>query len=86
MKAEAEKIVTDEQMARRAERFPLMTPDTKEAYWLREIFERHFPSEASVMTVQRWIPKAEWGCNADPSGRAQSIHNSYKHGEFATTS
>ncbi|CAO1625480.1 unnamed protein product [Parajaminaea phylloscopi] len=84
MKAEGEKCVSDEQFAKRAERFPVMTPDTKEAYWLREIFDRHFPDGAAATTVQRWVPKAEWGCNADPSGRAQSIHNAYKEGEFAS--
>lgn len=76
--------ITDEQMSKAAERFPVMTPDTKEAYWLREIFHKHFPTPAAGSTVQRWIPKKEWGCPSDPSGRAQSVHNNaWKEGESA---
>jgi len=39
MKAHAESTVSDEMFSKRAERWPVDTPDTKEAYWIREIFE-----------------------------------------------
>ena len=38
----ADKMVSDEQFANRAQRFPLNPPTTKEYYLLREIFEEHF--------------------------------------------
>lgn len=69
-------------MAEAAQRFPIATPDTKEAYWIREIFEKHFPTAAAAGTVRKWVPKKEWGCPSDPSGRAQAVHNDYKEGEF----
>lgn len=75
MKDQAAAVVSDEAFAKRAERFPVATPDTKEAYWIREIFEGHFPSSAAAGTAVRWVPKQEWGVSSDPSGRAVSIHN-----------
>jgi asparagine synthase (glutamine-hydrolysing) len=40
-------------MADAQKRWPSDTPDTKEAYMIREIFERHFPSEAAASTAVR---------------------------------
>jgi len=74
MKEHSAAVVTDEQMAERATRWPESTPDTKEAYWIREMFESHFPSKAAAGTAVRWVPKQEWGVSSDPSGRAVSIH------------
>lgn len=48
-------------------------PQTKEAWWYRKMFDAHFPKQCAE-TVKRWIPKEEWGCSADPSGRAQKTH------------
>jgi asparagine synthase (glutamine-hydrolysing) len=82
MKDQAASVISDEQFEKRHERFPLETPDTKEAYWIRQIFEHHFPSEAAAKTAVRWVPKQEWGVSSDPSGRAVSIHTAaYKDGE-----
>ncbi|KAI5480972.1 asparagine synthase (glutamine-hydrolyzing) [Pseudohyphozyma bogoriensis] len=67
--------VTDEQLAGAAERYPSDTPETKEAYYIRQIFEGHFPTDAAASTAVRWIPRADWGCAADPSGRAVAIHD-----------
>lgn len=39
MKAHAEETIPDADFAKRAERWPIDTPDTKEAYFIREIFE-----------------------------------------------
>ncbi|CBQ67713.1 probable asparagine synthase [Sporisorium reilianum SRZ2] len=72
----AAKTISDDKFAERAKRYPTDTPDTKEAYLIREIFESWFPSEAAASTSVRWIPRADWGCAADPSGRAVKIHES----------
>lgn len=74
MKDHAAKAVTDAKFAERAERWPMDTPDTKEAYWIREVFESYFPSQAAAKTAVRWVPRGDWGCAADPSGRAVQIH------------
>jgi asparagine synthase (glutamine-hydrolysing) len=53
MKAHSAQAVSDEDFAKRAERWPTSTPDTKEAYWIRDIFEGHFPTEAAAGTAVR---------------------------------
>ena len=74
LKKNAEDAVSDERMEHAAEIFPFDTPTTKEAFYYREIFEEMFPGNSAASTVRRWIPRADWGCPADPSGRAQAIH------------
>lgn len=74
MKAHSEETISDEAFAKAAERWPEDTPQTKEAYLIRQIFDDLFPSKAAADTVVRWIPRADWGCAADPSGRAVKIH------------
>ncbi|KAI0079965.1 glutamine-hydrolyzing asparagine synthase [Panus rudis PR-1116 ss-1] len=74
MKDHAASVVSDEDFAKRAERWPKDTPDTKEAYWIREIFDSLFPNPAAADTAVRWIPRGDWGCAPDPSGRSVSIH------------
>ncbi|KAF5380903.1 hypothetical protein D9615_003889 [Tricholomella constricta] len=75
IKEHAESVVTDEAFAKRTERWSEGVPDTKEAYFIREIFDSLFPSETAARTAVRWIPRGDWGCAADPSGRSVSIHN-----------
>ncbi|KAI8916772.1 asparagine synthase [Powellomyces hirtus] len=75
LKDHAQSRVTDEQFAGAAARFPVDTPTTKEAYWYREKFEAHFPQKQCTESVVRWIPRKDWGCSEDPSGRAQKGHN-----------
>ena len=42
---------------------------------IRKIYEELFPARGNVHS--RWIPKTQWdGVSYDPSGRAQSVHNS----------
>jgi len=67
--------------------FPFQTPMSKEEYYYRSIFEEHYPSETSAMTVPS-VPSVacstpialEWdkafqNLN-DPSGRSVSnVHN-----------
>lgn len=64
--------VTDEQLEKAAELFPHNTPTTKEAYYYRTIFHKHFPQSSAAKTVRKWIPK--WQENQDPSGRANKAH------------
>lgn len=81
LKEIAETSVTDGQMARAAERFPVNPPLNKEEYCYRAIFEEHFPSESAARCVPS-VPSVAcstaealaWdesfrGIN-DPSGRA----------------
>lgn len=72
----ASKHISDKKFAQRKERYPDDTPDTKEAYWIRETFESWYPTKASASTAVRWIPRGDWGCSSDPSGRAVGIHES----------
>ena len=51
LKEVVEKEVSDTQLANASFRFPTNTPDTKEAFYFRSIFEQHFPSEAAAKTV-----------------------------------
>ena len=79
--------VSDEQMAKAAERFPINTPMNKEEYYYRTIFEEHFPSESaaksvpSVPSVACSTPEAlAWDASFqgqnDPSGRAvKGVHD-----------
>ncbi|CAI4221587.1 unnamed protein product [Auanema sp. JU1783] len=66
--------VSDEQFAKAAEKYPHNTPASKEAFYMRETFHEHFPSDSAAQTVRRWIPK--WQNNQDPSGRASTVHDS----------
>ncbi|KAJ3389395.1 asparagine synthetase [Lobulomyces angularis] len=74
LKDHAEKEVTEAQLKSAKEKFPHDTPTTKEAYFYRTIFEKLFPQKACLESVVRWIPRKDWGCSEDPSGRAQSGH------------
>ena len=83
----AESHVTDQMMASAEYRFPHNTPETKEAYYYRTIFEAHFPLDSAAecvpggKSVACSTPEAlawdeKFAANADPSGRAMfDIHN-----------
>ncbi|AWA31215.1 asparagine synthase B [Flavobacterium magnum] len=64
--------VTDEDMEQAAQLFPYNTPTTKEAFYYRTIFHKHYPQLSAAQTVRKWIPK--WQENQDPSGRANAAH------------
>ncbi|XP_063708256.1 uncharacterized protein LOC134836906 [Culicoides brevitarsis] len=66
--------ITDEEFANAEEKFPFNTPATKEAYYYRKIFTQMFPHKSCAETVMKWVPRLDWGCAADPSGRAQKLH------------
>ncbi len=79
-------LITDEEMATAAQRFPINPPQNKEEYYYRTIFEEHFPSESAARSVPS-VPsvacstaealawdKAFQNMN-DPSGRAvKDVH------------
>ncbi|CAI5758060.1 unnamed protein product [Candida verbasci] len=76
LKDTAEKMVTDEELANPKPEWGDDVPTTKEAYWYRCKFDKMFnKSKAAASTVMRWVPKAEWGCHADPSGRYAATHD-----------
>jgi len=86
LKEFVETQVSDQDLANAAFRFPINTPDSKEAYYYRTIFESHFPGEAAAKCVPHGksvacsTPEAlAWDAsfanNADPSGRAAGVHN-----------
>lgn len=64
--------VTDAELETAEERFPYNTPATREAYFYRTLFHKHFPQLSAAQTVRKWIPK--WQENTDPSGRANAAH------------
>lgn len=64
--------VSDADFEKASELFPYNTPATKEAFFYRTIFHKHFPQQAAAQTVRKWIPK--WQENQDPSGRANAAH------------
>jgi asparagine synthase (glutamine-hydrolysing) len=64
--------VTNAEFALAATKYPYNIPTTKEAYYIREVFHRHFPSEHAANSVDKWIPK--WQTSQDPSGRASNVH------------
>ena len=87
LKKMTEELVSDEEMAHAAERFPINTPMCKEEYYYRSIFEEHFPSESAAKSVPHeasvacstaialeW--DAAWKNMNEPSGRAVAgVHN-----------
>lgn len=87
LKAHAELQVTDQQMQSAKFRFPYNTPQTKEAYFYRELFHRHYPQSwaaecvpggpsvaCSTAAALEWDPSLK--NIVDPSGRAvQAVHN-----------
>lgn len=76
LKAESESKVSDEELANAGSRWTKDVPDTKEAYMYRVMFDQWYPQSACAASVVRWIPRADWGCPSDPSGRAQKAHES----------
>ncbi|BBO28479.1 asparagine synthase B [Alteromonas sp. I4] len=81
-----ENEVSDQQLASAEFRFPINTPDTKEGYYYRTIFESYFPQETAARCVPggksiacSTVEALEWDesfkNNADPSGRSmKDVH------------
>lgn len=81
LKKKTNEEVSDSQFAMAAMRFPINTPSTKEEYYYRSIFAKHFPSESAARTVPHEASVAcstakalEWDAAFksmnEPSGRA----------------
>ena len=78
--------VSDAELARASDRFPIHPPLSKEAYLYRTLFEEHFPGASAAMTVPGGksiacsSPAAlawdeDFARRADPSGRAvRGVH------------
>ncbi|MGB1261365.1 MAG: asparagine synthase B [Cognaticolwellia sp.] len=87
LKQHVEAKVSDQQLASAAFKFPVNTPETKEAYYYRCVFEEHFPlasaaecvpggKSVACSTPQALAWDESFSQMADPSGRAvQSVHN-----------
>lgn len=87
LKVHVEAQVTDQQLANAEIRFPVNTPDSKEAYFYRCIFEERFPltsaadcviggKSVACSTQEALAWDESFQNNADPSGRAVlSVHN-----------
>lgn len=75
LKDTAQEVISDEQFASPKPEWGDDIPTTKEAYWYRLNFDELFPQKSAADTVMRWIPKADWGCHEDPSGRFQALHD-----------
>ena len=81
LKELVEEEISDQQLKQAAFRFPFQTPQNKEEYYYRSIFESHFPSDAAAKSVPQ---EASVACSTkialewdeafkdmnDPSGRA----------------
>lgn len=78
--------ISDEQMAKAADRFPVNTPQNKEEYYYRSIFEEYFPSASAARSVPS-VPSvacstaealawdASFQGKNEPSGRAvKDVH------------
>ena len=87
LKELVEKEVSDDDFANAKNKFPFQTPQNKEEYYYRSIFQEHFPSKTAAKTVPS-VPSVacstpiaiEWDKSFknlnDPSGRSiQNIHN-----------
>lgn len=77
LKTKTAELVSDGEMANASYIYPEQTPDTKEAFYYRKIFEKLFPGRQN--TVKKWIPKSSWGVPSDPSGLVQQVHESQVH-------
>ena len=73
LKAYAESYYTDAQFEQLRQKYDYCQPFTKESLLYREIFEKFYPGQAS-MIKDFWMPNRSWkGCNVtDPSARVLS--------------
>ena len=87
LKTVVEKLISDEQLANAAQKFPIQPPGTKEEYYYRSLFSEHFPSDTAAKCVPQEPSVAcstkialEWDeafkSLNEPSGRAISkVHD-----------
>ncbi len=86
LKAYVETQVSDLQLENAKFNFPINTPDSKEAYFYRDLFNNNFPLESAARcvpfgksvacsTVEALSWDASFQKNTDSSGRASGIHH-----------
>ena len=87
LKTVVENLISDEQLANAAQKFPIQPPGTKEEYYYRSLFSEHFPSDTAAKCVPQEPSVAcstkialEWDeafkSLNEPSGRAISkVHD-----------
>lgn len=80
LKAHAEELYSEKDLAAAGEKYPHATPFSKEALMYRDIFESHFPGRGALIK-DFWMPNKSWAnCNVnDPSARV--LPNYGKSGE-----
>jgi len=93
IKSTAEAAVSDVNFEARQHRFPHNTPHTKEAYYIREMFHKHFPQQSAAESVPggpsiacSTAAAVEWdeafkkfGAGGECSGRSVGVHeDAYK--------
>jgi asparagine synthase (glutamine-hydrolysing) len=73
LKAQAERLYSDEDFAIGIKRYLDCPPISKEALWYRDLFESFYPGQAHWISGY-WMPNASWeGCAVnDPSARVLS--------------
>lgn len=71
IKEHANNEISDEEFANRDELYPHNTPDTKEAYYYRKIFEEYYPGRANLIS-EIWRPL--WSDTNEPSATQLNIH------------
>lgn len=67
--------VSDEQLEKAQQTFPVNPPPSKEAYYYRQLFEKLFPGRAGWLP-HYWMPK--WLNATDPSARTLSFYEPEK--------
>ena len=78
LKAYAESKVTDVELRSASKLFPHNTPETKEAFLIRRIWNKRFHHPTTEKLIKKWVPK--WQADKDPSGRANKTHvEKYNH-------
>ena len=79
-KKKAEELYTDEEFAERIQKYPKVTPTSKEELYYREVFGELFSENVSNVIPYRWMPKPEWvdGDVTDPSARVLKVYETTK--------
>ncbi|KAM3596773.1 uncharacterized protein V6R79_020549 [Siganus canaliculatus] len=70
-----EAMVNDDQMEKAHKTFPHNPPTSKEAYYYRQVFEKHYQGRATWLS-HYWMPR--WINATDPSARTLSIYKPEK--------
>lgn len=85
-----ETLVTDEQLAHARDHFAVNCPTTKEAYYFRTLFEKHYPGRSDIVP-RYWLPKYDAAGHTitayvDPSARTLQVYDSKPYATAPTAS